>query len=549
MMLATMLREILVLLLVAVALVAQTPSTGSIKGVVRDAGTGNPLAGVQISLAGSEQAVTDSHGDFRFPVVEVGFKRLWAFDKERGAGVGTSVLVRAGEEANADIRLKLGGTISGRVLDSSGQPAANAVVIVLRRSYRYRELVLSPGQSAATNEAGEYRLTRVAPEEALRLLAKQVLRVTSVDELPPYDKRKTVLLPEIYPETITLASGETRSRVDIRMPASPAYCIEGSADASETKQMVSFTERLSLASGWSLTPASIKASADGTFRACGLPPGAYRISATPETPGSTWRDRIAIDSAALATGEAVITSQDVLDLRLTAVPTVAIAGDAVFDPPPREKTGRIDISLMRSINGGDGYADSTDKPASFSRRGMAVTLGGGTDVPGPFNLSHSSGEWYLRVSSLPAGCYIKEAAYDRQDLIYAPLKITEASAGQRVHLVIGCDGGTVSARITDGEGNPVPGGVLYLFSADAGNPGALAATLRRADVAGGWSTPLTALRPGKYLALIGDLDISPLSAPADGIEVLWRAKSKAKEVEVGPGATVQLSILSSAALQ
>jgi hypothetical protein len=38
------------------------------------------------------------------------------------------------------------------------------------------------------------------------------------------------------------------------------------------------------------------------------------------------------------------------------------------------------------------------------------------------------------------------------------------------------------------------------------------------------------------------LDLSPEYAPADDIEKLWRARSSAKEVEIGPGAMVQITL-------
>jgi hypothetical protein len=537
-----MLRGFLALLL-APALIAQTPATGSIVGVVRDAGTDAPLSGVHVSLGGT-QTVTDPQGRFRFEAVDAGLNRLWASDKTRGTGAGVSVLVHPGEETSADIRLKLGATIAGRVIDSVGQPVANAIVMLLARRYRYGELVFSPTQSVATNAAGEYRLSSVIPDRGVLLLAKKVLKVTSVDELPSYNDRETVLLPELHPQIITVSSGEVRGHVDVRILASPAYCVEGSVNAPAGKQVyVSFTEHLSFDSGWSLTPSTIKASADGKFRACGLHVGSYRVAAATAPPGGNLRDRFAEETAVLGTGETTISNKDTRDLKLLTTPSVVIVGDTAFDPPPREKPRRVQIGLTRSINGGEGYADSTEKPATFGMYGMVGASRGGTEVPGPFNLGHwRPGDWDLQVSRLSAGCYVKEATCGTRDLLRAPLRINDAPSSERLRIVIGCDGGSLSARVTDKDGNPVPSAVLYVFSVNAATPGALAATLRRADIAGGFSAPLTALPPGKYLALVSDLDISPLDAPADEIEELWRTKGAAKEVEIGPGAMVQLAI-------
>jgi hypothetical protein len=47
------------------------------------------------------------------------------------------------------------------------------------------------------------------------------------------------------------------------------------------------------------------------------------------------------------------------------------------------------------------------------------------------------------------------------------------------------------------------------------------------------------LPPGKYLALACDLE---LDGTAEPILKLWRQRSKAKEVEIGPGETAQITL-------
>ena len=115
-----------------------------------------------------------------------------------------------------EIRLKPGGSIAGRVLDSPGRPVARAVVLLLHRSYRYRDLVYSPDQAVATDENGEYRLEHVAAEQGLLVLVKKPLQAAAPDQVPPYDTRERVLLPAFYgnstaisgAQTVILASGE-----------------------------------------------------------------------------------------------------------------------------------------------------------------------------------------------------------------------------------------------------------------------------------------------------------------------------------------------------
>ena len=351
--------------------------------------------------------------------------------------------VRAGLEAKVEIRLLPGGSISGRVVDHAGQPVAGVAVLLLERRYRYRDIVYSPDQVVATDENGQYRLNRVAAQKGLMILVKRALKATSPDQLPAYDNRGRVLLPTFYgnstdisgAQTVVLASGERRERVDIRVADAPSYCIAGVVeDVGAAKEVfVSVTEQLSFDSGWSLTPAMFKADGQRTFRACGLHPGEYRIMATSGPPGSGLSERLSGWAATgIGWGAAVITDKDATNVKLLPNAPVAIEGDAAFDPAPSEKVIRIQMSLTRAVSGGNGYADSVEKPPASGVFGF-VGNGAYTEVPGPFSFGRwRPGEYQLRISRQPAGCYVKEAQYGRQDLLHGLLHVGEGAGGERV---------------------------------------------------------------------------------------------------------------------
>jgi hypothetical protein len=425
--------------------------------------------------------------------------------------------------------------------------------MLLHRRYRYRDLVYSPDQAVATDEKGEYRLEHVLADQGLLILVKRPLKATAPDQVPPYDNRERVMLPTFYgnsagihgAQSVILASGEHREHVDIRVADAPAYCVEGAVEGAGTVKeiFVSLTERLSFDSGWALAPATVKADPEGTFRACGLHAGEYRMMATSAPPGSGLAERLSGWAATgIAWGSAILTDKDVSNVKLLASAPVAIAGDASFDPAPRERPIRIQTSLVHFVNGGEGYADSVEKPSAY---GMFAGGGSGgvTAVPGAFSLGRRRpGEYQLHVSRLPAACYVKEAQYGQQDLLHELLRVGEGAGGERVRLVIGCDGGSLTAQVMNADGTPVPNAILYLFDAGVESPGALAGSLLRSEVISGRSTPLTALRPGKYLVLSTDLDVSPTGASVDDIDRLWRARKEAKEVEIGPGVMVQVAV-------
>src|ERR1017187_1213658 len=107
--------------ILALAALAQTPAaeppTGSISGVVEDATTHAPLPGIPVS-AGGAQATTGPEGQFTLRRIEPGRQWVSVYDNPHAASGGRYVLVNPGEEITGiEIFIKLGGTISGRVVD------------------------------------------------------------------------------------------------------------------------------------------------------------------------------------------------------------------------------------------------------------------------------------------------------------------------------------------------------------------------------------------------------------------------------------------------
>ena len=538
-------KALLPIVLAALACAQDQSQTGSIAGIVRDAATDAPLQGVRVSIAGNS-ATTDAQGRFTFERIEPGSQWISASDTAHGGHAGIEVLVTAGQQSTAEIRLKLGGTIAGHVLNEDREPLAGAAVLLLDRKYEYGELAYTPTKTVAAAKDGSYRFDAVPPEQTFMILAKKPLKaVDPGDNFPAdLDKRERVLLPSLYPDardlagaqTVTLSPGEARTGVDIRMLSAPSYCIEGDVDrAGEARQIsLSVTERLSFESGWYLTPAAVTPQPDGKFRACGLHPGDYHLST------SNLQGEARMFANAQAEADVTVTDRDLRDVKVLHRTEAYIPGDVALDPPPTDNRADLSVAMVRLMKGGDGYADSTEKPPNYAVSG-GLSIGDRVHASGSFTIGRfPPGDWQLNVRYLPAGCYLKEASFGNQDVLYAPLRLNQAAGGEPLHLTVACDGGTLTARVMDKDGNPVSHVTLYLMPAGAPSQGALALGLRRSTVVRSWSSPLTALPPGKYLALATGEDLDATSA--DQVDKLWRARGQAKEVEIGPNATVQVTL-------
>src|SRR4030095_5724564 len=119
-------------------------------------------------------ATTDDLGKFLLPDVDEVSYRLYAARKRFLRAVdrqrpfnrpGTVITVRAGQRmTDVSLRLTPASTISGRVMDSTGEPLAGVTVQALRSSYdSTRKRTLQPAGTARTNDLGEYRIYWINP--------------------------------------------------------------------------------------------------------------------------------------------------------------------------------------------------------------------------------------------------------------------------------------------------------------------------------------------------------------------------------------------------
>jgi hypothetical protein len=532
---------------VAIGAMAQTPpsepAAGSLSGVVREAGARVPLEGVRVWAGGSD-ATTGSQGQFTIPKLEPGRHWVSVYDQARAASGGIYVLINPGQNlTGVEVYVKTGGSISGRVVDEDRHSVSGAPVVLLEAVFEFGRPAYRPELTAQTDRRGNYRLAPVPAERPFLILVKKPLQPIAADDSMPADpeKRPRLPMPAFYPgspdlegaQTVTLASSEDRRGVDIQMTSAPLYCIAGEILARDGTAVgsavteVTIAEQMPLVFRASFTPVSVKL-AEGKFRACGFHPGEYRIAAANSEGSRTERWS--------ASAPAIVTDRDRQDVQLSPAPAVTVSGDAVWDSEPIGKPAetriRIGLSKSRDVT----YADEPKSPGHMM---AGFSYGGRIRVPGDFTLENTPVDDYtLDLREIPDGCYVKDATLDGAAVLHQPLRLTQ-SAGGRLHIALACDAGSLTARVTDRDGNPISHVHLYVMPEEAPSAAALHEVLKQADVENGWSEAVKPLPPGKYLALACDLEMDGTAEP---VLKLWRARSKATEVEIGAGATVQLTL-------
>jgi protocatechuate 3,4-dioxygenase beta subunit len=276
--------------------------------VIED-GTNAPIAGARVLAvqdrgpapltAGDRpfEAVSGVDGGFTFERMPPGRYVVTAQKSgyaafPRRAVPSSPLEVRAGEHATAhDLVLSQAGVIAGRVIDESGRPVTEAMIVPMRRQPgRAPALQLMPsGGGERTNDRGEFRLDSLAAGEYyLRALPSP--RGTFAGS--PRTSARTVLMPTYFPSTtepdaaqpIWVTAGQTSGDVAIRMLAGPAFQITGvvvdDGGSPVGGAMVVVTPDRSGSGPYAGPfPSQPRTDADGRFAVDGITAGEYILSA------------------------------------------------------------------------------------------------------------------------------------------------------------------------------------------------------------------------------------------------------------------------------
>ena len=244
----------LFLLCLCVNSFAQPAGRGVISGSVVDAATGDPVrkAIVTVTWHGTPRSWatlrTDGSGKFSFEGLPAGKYDLHA----NKSGLGTAIygaasvrelgdLLTLGDgEIHGDIKLRFlrSASISGRVVDSEGEPVAGANVTLLRPSREFGERVLMNQLGASTNDRGEFKISGVQlGQYYLRCIPTGGAFVGSLVYTSPGVEpgRREMMVPQYYGGTrdskdaapLIVRSGDALTGIDFHLTAERPATISG----------------------------------------------------------------------------------------------------------------------------------------------------------------------------------------------------------------------------------------------------------------------------------------------------------------------------------
>lgn len=396
--------------------------------------------------------------------------------------------------------------ITGRVLDSEGNPVPKALVTAYRYAYLRGARSLSAAiRPVAADANGVYTLPNLTA-------GRYYVRVEANG--PAVTTYYPSTLDFKVASAIEVATGATQSNIDIRQRKEPLFHIRGRAVDESGAPVGNAALNILPEHPFEMlsAPPLIPTAGDGSFEFTGLLPGGYVIRAWP---------------------------------------------NAVFGGQPTRYMGRANVTIARDnidnllLKVNTGYSVSgklrmeDNSPVTIPPAGLSVYL---TDAEQTFTLGSLNAtaapdgtfridkvppdKHYIGISPLGPNAYIKSIHYDGQDITRSPIDLL-SSGRHNLEIVLGVDAGRVDARVLNSNGEAVPRAQVALWpdQPDEGSPNAsVRVTLSAIN---GYVSFY--VRPGKYrLAAFTDVEQTFVQS----LDFLDRFRDRAAEIVVGDGAYV-----------
>ncbi len=438
------------------------PPKCSIEGTVLDARGGAPIKDATLLLVNSTgtgvmgTTKTDEKGHFLFKEVDAGQYVLLGehpryarqtYGSRNGLMGGTLLTLTAGMDMK-ELTFKLlpNGVISGKVLDSDGEPLAKVLVAANKSMYQHGRRMLMPLATAMTNDLGEYRLANLAA-------GRYAISATLIDlgtTAPPAkkDEPETAFITTYYPNAteessaamVDVAAGGDAGGMDIKMAKAKSVRIRGKVTGELKDQNVSV--RAVPKNGGVLAMIigrNAKPKPDGTFEITGVPAGSYLLKVGDQT-----------------------------GLKVLGAPVPIEVGDKPLESAVVEVGTNADLPGAVMVSGEDA------KPAEgVSLKGMKVTLetleGLSLAPPnttvaedGTFTLKELPPDRYLvRVSNGPPNSYLESAQVAGQTMTERGLDL--GRGGGKLELKLRLGAGRVSGVVRGADDNPISGVTVALI--------------------------------------------------------------------------------------
>jgi hypothetical protein len=197
-----------------------------------------------------------------------------------------------------------------------------------------------------------------------------------------------------------------------------------------------------------------------------------------------------------------------------------LEGPAPVEPITTKVNFRL-VSLLRNDMQGENHSARVDIPGTFSLDGMVLS------------------DYGVRAFLNLAGAYVKDVTFSGNSVLYEPLHAGSAQEGVGLRVIVARDGGTLSATVTDKDGNPGSDMRVLVLPKEISSEAMLQAALVTGvtDQHGNYQSHT--LRPGKYYVVATN---ELFDATPESIGRLWRFRNHFQEVEVPPSGAARAKL-------
>jgi hypothetical protein len=503
---------------------------GSVEGTVTNATTGEAIKRATVTLMSDAKQVryivsADEQGRFQFPNVEAatdyrlearapGFMMPPETRQQMKERPPIAVAVQE-QVKGVGVKLVALCAITGRVVDSDGDPVRGVSVQALQYQYRGSGRRLDIRASAVTDANGRYRLYYLEPG---RYLLRAYLHETPPGPVEPSPHVHNFvpedgLPPAYYPGTqeaagasvVQLKPAAELEGYDFHLARTPAYHVRGTVTGADAKTRVMVTPcaTVGIEQGTGFTADMLR---DGAFDARGVTPGHYCLA----VPGGGYK-------WITAGAQVTVTDRDVKGIALDAPLRVALNGQVEMDPAQSEipKPLNVRLSDIDLPGGGYGYAQVKDD-GTFAMR----------DVP--------AGPAAVTLAGKLENAYLKSFRFGDRP---AAGRFEVPRTAAKLTLTLGTDAGLVSGKVQDQEGNP--GDHMAITLAPRGDLAARTDLIRTAETADDGTFQIKGVAPGEYLVFAWERSDENASRSPEFLK-LFESKAGVVTVAASAGSSVQV---------
>jgi carboxypeptidase family protein len=425
----------------------------------------------------------DLQGRYAFPDLPAGRYTVSAskpghltleYGQRRPFEAGRRIELGAAERlTRVDVLLPVSASITGVVIDDTGERVNQMWVSAARQAYRNGRRAPVIATTTVTNDIGEFRLAGLAPGEYYIVTRQRDGRVAEFSDEP------TGYGTTLYPGVSTLAAaqpirvtlGQQVTGVSLPVPASRTAVITGGV-VDETgrpmpAQRVSVADGPDIAGLGGLLGGSVT-DALGSFRIAGVRPGTYSLSA--------------IDQQKSGDVQVDVRELDVSGLTIVMGSGGTLTGRVITPAgPPGPKAGLIQLCAL---------APGASRCASGAPR---------VGPDGSFTLPGVRGTSLVRAYGMPEGWWLKAVRQGDRDMTDVPLSIGHGDVVGDLQVVFDDEPTTLSGSVADPSGATAPDYTVIVFPADESRwtPESRFIAAERPDQTG--HVRRTGLPPGDYL--------------------------------------------------